>query len=117
LFGATLPELQLLFIGKSKPIFFSNQLVLDVYFGSRLVTEDSLPLLASFSHDLIHKFAVLYLLMLLVELLQLCSALETRLLHKLLLVIRLTQTQIAILVNSYMSLSCLSVCPRSLIFR
>ena len=73
--------LQLLFIGEPKTILLGNQLVLDVHLGTRLVTVHSLPLLAALSHDLIHEFAVLYLLMLLVEILQLRSALETGLLH------------------------------------
>ena len=81
MFGATLPELQLLFICESKTIFFGYQLVLEVNFGTRLVTVDSLPLLATLFNDLIHELAILYLLMLLVEILQLCSALESRFLH------------------------------------
>jgi len=71
----------LLFIGESETILLGNQLVLDVHLGTRLVTVYSLPLLPALSHDLVHELAVLYLLMLLVELLQLSSALETGLLN------------------------------------
>ena len=71
----------MLFIGESETILLGNQLVLDVHLGTRLVTVHSLPLLPALSHDLVHELTVLYLLMLLVELLQLRSALETGLLH------------------------------------